>query len=56
MRAMWTFRRSLLIFIVVSWLLASCTGLPELGRRNEQDGSQAAYQAAMAPSPAALPR
>lgn len=52
---MWTFRRSLLIFIVVSWLLASCTGLPELGRRNEQDGSQAAYQAAMAPSQRDLP-
>ncbi len=51
---MWTIRRSLPLLIVLPWLLAACSGLPAFGRSRQPVGSEAAYQAAMAPSQRAL--
>ncbi len=47
---MWNLRRILLLCLLAPWLLASCTGLPLLGRSGQPADALTAYQAAMAPS------
>lgn len=43
-------RRSLLLFMVLPWVLASCTGLPQWGRSGQPNNASPAYEAALAPS------